>query len=313
MLESILTYSTFLRMDIFEIQPLCTNSNVDILLLARRGQVWSVCGFFGLRVQDTGRSFVVVGISGRPNRMGPNSSRSSPQSREMASSVGKSSRNTKFCGRAMATRCTGGRGQACREPPFEPRRGVGSCKSNSGSPRDSVGSTGGIRFCRSPYILKQARRSAQEQPISAQIKDTEDFIARSTHRLQVLAQKRNEEEQLLENAKARLERLRSSVPPVPQPSDLDVQVDELKAKSAVAEAERDTRAREHAQRQPEFLQEADVEVNITQRIEVPNGRVIGKISFHIATRKCKSQGSANGDGSRRTSGSCEGLPLVDDS
>ena len=36
--------------------------------------------------------------------------------------------------------------------------------------------------------LKQARHSAQEQPISAQIKDTEEFIARSTNRLQVLAQ-----------------------------------------------------------------------------------------------------------------------------
>ena len=102
--------------------------------------------------------------------------------------------------------------------------------------------------------LKQARRSAQEQPI----------IARSTHRLQVLAQKRNEEEQLLENAKARLERLRSSAPPVPHLSDLDVQVAELKAKLAVAEAERDTRAREQAQRQTEFPQEADVEVNIAQ-------------------------------------------------
>ena len=37
--------------------------------------------------------------------------------------------------------------------------------------------------------LKQARHSAQEQPISAQIKDTEEFIARSTNRLQVLAKK----------------------------------------------------------------------------------------------------------------------------
>ena len=97
-------------------------------------------------------------------------------------------------------------------------------------------------------VLKQARHSAQEQPISAQIKDTEEFIARSTNRLQVLATKRSEEEQLLENATARLARLRelatSGPPPASHTADLDVQVSELKAKLAVVEAERDARAKE---------------------------------------------------------------------
>ena len=89
--------------------------------------------------------------------------------------------------------------------------------------------------------LNQARRSAQEQPISTQIKDIEQFIARSTNRLQVLAKKRSEEEQLLDNATARLARLRelatSGPPPASHTADLDVQVSELKAKLAVMEAE----------------------------------------------------------------------------
>ena len=90
--------------------------------------------------------------------------------------------------------------------------------------------------------LKQARRSAQEQLISSQIKDTEEFIATSTNRLQVLAKKRSEEEQLLENATARLARLcELEAGPVCHPTALDVQVAELKAKLVVVEVERDAR------------------------------------------------------------------------
>ena len=106
-------------------------------------------------------------------------------------------------------------------------------------------------------VLKHARRSAQEQPISAQIKETEEFIARSTHRLQVLAQKRKEEEKLLDNAKARLERSRffSFTSHAPDfHTELDVQVAELKAKLVLAEAERDDKARHdaHCQRDAEM-------------------------------------------------------------
>ena len=106
-------------------------------------------------------------------------------------------------------------------------------------------------------VLQQARRSAQEQPINVQIKDTEDFIVRSTNRLEVLAKKHVEEERLLESAKIRLTRLKEMAiadrTPSARPTELDIQVAELKAKLAAMEAERD-QARRNAERQHEGRQ-----------------------------------------------------------
>ena len=95
--------------------------------------------------------------------------------------------------------------------------------------------------------LKQARRSAQEQPISAQIKDKQEFIARSTNRLQVLAKKRiEEEEQLLEPVWQGCERWFLQAHSIISSN----RVAELKAKLAAVEAEREIRVwEEDAQRQ----------------------------------------------------------------
>ena len=69
-------------------------------------------------------------------------------------------------------------------------------------------------------VLKQARRSAQEQPISAQIKDTEEFIATSTNSVGGKTQ----------GGGAIVEGCCSPVGQVAHPTALDMQVAELKVK-----------------------------------------------------------------------------------
>ena len=111
-----------------------------------------------------------------------------------------------------------------------------------------LGSVGGVRFCRSPLIeagVAATRHSVQEQPINVQIKDTEDFIVRSTKRLEVL--KRVEELLECQNPFDQVERDGHCRPNTISASNR-VGHSKLKAKLAAVEAERD-QARRNAERQ----------------------------------------------------------------
>ena len=207
---------------------------------------------FGLRVQDTGRSITRVSIDGparleavgRPNRMGSDTPWPSSQSGEVAS--GNEDRSgDNGGGRWRRSSQQGGVPKPSGNRRLNPDEALNAARARVSHLEAALGVLGESDSTEAQILrdaLKQARRSAQEQPISAQIKDTEEFIARSTNRLQVLAQKRSEEEQLLKDATARLARLRElEAGPVCHPTALDVQVAELKAKLAVMEAERDAR------------------------------------------------------------------------
>ena len=150
--------------------------------------------------------------------------------------------------------------------------------------------------------LQHARRSAQEQPFTAQIKDTEDFIARSMKRIK--------EEQLLESA-TRLARLRQMVSSVPPPTELDAQVAELKAKLAVAEAERDARAKEGPGRTRRSFNGRQW-CRHSHAGSRPEAGTSWGSSFHIATRGTP-EGFARGCCFRQTHRSRESLRVHDQS
>ena len=112
----------------------------------------------------------------------------------------------------------------------------------------------------------------------------------STNRLQVLAMKRSEEEELLDNATARakLRELGSSrLPQAFYPIELDVQVSEL-AKLAVVEAERVARDEGSSQWWTR-----------TCRIQSPSGRVVWRTSFQIAIARSSVAGTHGGGWGRR--------------
>ena len=175
-----------------------------------------------------------VGRAHGMDGMGPNSTWPSSQGGEVASSISESSGVTEFRRRAMATsstirRCSPTRRQKSRRlNPDEASAAARARVSRLEAALEVLRESDPTDARTVREALNQARCSAQEQPISAQIKDTEEFIARSTNRFQVLAKKRSEEEQLLENATARLARLRefatSRPPPASRPTDLHVQV-----------------------------------------------------------------------------------------
>ena len=150
--------------------------------------------------------------------------------------------------------------------------------------------------------LQHARRSAQEQPFTAQIKDTEDFIARSMKRIK--------EEQLLESA-TRLARLRQMVSSVPPPTELDAQVAEVKAKLAVAEAERDARAKEGPGRTRRSFNGRQW-CRHSHAGSRPEAGTSWGSSFHIATRGTP-EGFARGCCFRQTHRSRESLRVHDQS
>ena len=183
-------------------------------------------------------------------------------------------------GRAVVTSCI--ERPACRERPFESRQGVDSRTIKGVSPRDSVGSVGGVRFRRRPQI---ARRFEAGTVISAgtanfaQIQDLREVNAQDSS-FGTETQRRGP---IAGECKGPFGKVAffSSI----SFSSLRVgyaQVAELKAKMVLAEAERDARQgtmhRGNAKRM----------WTIPRRIEFPSGRVVGKTSFHIATRKCKS-------------------------
>ena len=97
--------------------------------------------------------------------------------------------------------------------------------------------------------LKRARQSAQERPLANQISECTRFIERATHRVAKIDAEREAEVAALEEARSRLSRLEAQSkmcpPDVPMStatntgSDVISELEELKAKLASTERERD--------------------------------------------------------------------------